>query len=67
MKFSLLSRHPRLAHLLVTRAVAFSFALSGCVPATKYEQVSSAAEVEREGHRRAVLQLNAQEEELKRV
>lgn len=67
MKFSVISRHPRLARLVVTRAVALSFALSGCVPATKYEEASSAAEVEREGHRRAVARLNAQEEELMRV
>lgn len=67
MKISVISRHPRLARLVVTRAVALSFALGGCVPATKYEQASSAAEVEREGHRRAVARLNAQEEELMRV
>ncbi len=65
--FAIFRNHPRLPRLLVTRSLALSFALGGCVPATQYEQASSAAEVEREGHRRAVVRLNAAEEELQRV
>lgn len=62
MKLSLLfSRNPRLPRLLVTRALALSFALSGCVPSTSYEQANSAAEVEREGHRRSAEKLAAAE------
>lgn len=68
MKLSLITRsQSKLPRLLVMRGLAVSFALSGCVPATTYEQATSAAEVEREGHRRAAIRLSAAEEELKRV
>jgi chromosome segregation ATPase len=55
----------RLPYLIVLRTLMACIALSGCVPATSYEQANSAAEVEREGHRRAAVKLAAAEEELK--
>lgn len=68
MKFSLIASAPTMvSRTLVLRALAASFALGGCVPATTYEQATSAAEVEREGHRRAALRLAAAESELERV
>ncbi len=62
MKFShIFTTHSRIPRLLVTRAIALSLALGGCVPATSYEQANSAAEVEREGHRRSAEKLTAAE------
>lgn len=57
-------RHPRLPRLVIVRSLAASLALGGCVPATSYEQANSAAQVEREGHRRTAAQLAATEAEL---
>lgn len=64
---SILRAHPRLPRLMVTRTLAASLALSGCVPATQWEEASSAAEVEAEGHRRVAERLNAAEAELERT
>lgn len=57
-------RNPRLPRLFAVRALALSFALGGCVPATSYEQANSAAEVEREGHRRTAEKMKVMEREL---
>src|SRR5690606_6764842 len=63
---SFIRRHPRLPRLIILRSLAASLALGGCVPSTTYEQAQSAAEVEREGHRRTALQLEATQAELAR-
>lgn len=66
MKLRLMTRaNTRLPHLVIVRTLMACFALGGCVPATSYEQANSAAEVEREGHRRAAEKLAVAEEELK--
>lgn len=60
----LLSRacRARTVHALVlTRVLIGALLLSGCVSATSYEQVTSAAEVEREAHRRTKLRLEVLE------
>jgi chromosome segregation ATPase len=67
MRLSLPNSRPLLARWLVTRTVSMALSLGGCVPATSYEQAKSAAEVEREGHRRAAEKLRLSEEEMKRV
>lgn len=63
----ILRAHPRLPRLIVTRGLALSFALSGCVPATQWEEASSAAEVEAEGHRRVAERLTKAEADLERA
>jgi chromosome segregation ATPase len=52
-------------HMLVfSRGVVALFLGTGCVSTPQYEQVSSAAEVEREAHRRTHLELEAAERRL---
>lgn len=67
MKLNLLNRRPRLTRWLIARTLTMALSVGGCVPATSYEQAKSAAEVEREGHRRAAERLRLSEEEMKRV
>lgn len=56
--------HPVVCRFVLLRFVGMACGLSGCVPSTAYEQASSAAEVEREGHRRAAERLKLAEAEL---
>ncbi len=65
MNFSkTITHHPALCRFIVMRYIAAACTLSGCVPATAYEQATSAAEVEREGHKRAAQRLARVEGEL---
>lgn len=58
----------RVVHALVlTRVLIGALLLSGCVSATAYEQATSAAEVEREGQRRALARLEQSDEKLRRL
>ncbi len=61
-----LRSHPALRTWLTSGGATLFLALTlaGCVSPTAYEQATSAIEVEREGHRRAVAQLEAQEQKL---
>ena len=63
----LLKSHPALCRFVAVRYVAAVCSLSGCVPATAYEQANSTADVEREGHRRAAEELVRVEGELKQA
>lgn len=56
--------HPVVCRFVLLRFMGLACGLSGCVPATAYEQAASAADVEREGHRRAQERLVAAQQEL---
>ncbi|HSC87254.1 MAG TPA: hypothetical protein VLC09_08295 [Polyangiaceae bacterium] len=53
--------------VVLTRVFVGVLLLSGCVARPEYEQVSSAAEVQQEGRRRAQLQSEAQRAEIERL
>ena len=58
----------RFVHVLVlTRVAIGALLLSGCVSATQYEQAVSAADVEKEGHRRAEVARTETETKLKQL
>ncbi len=67
MNLATFFRPPTIARFVMVRYVGAACALSGCVPSTQYEQATSAAEVEREGHRRAAERLAAAEAALKKA
>ncbi len=53
--------------VVLTRVIVGALMLSGCVSATAYEQANSATDVEREGRRHALAQLEKAEAELVRL
>lgn len=63
----LLIFRPALCRFVAVRYIAAVCSLSGCVPATAYEQANSTADVEREGHRRSVEELARTEAELTQI
>lgn len=61
-------RSPRALHVaVITRCLVALLFASGCVSRPAYEQVSSAAEVEREAHRRTHAELVLKEAKLKEL
>ncbi len=59
--------HREFHKFIVVRSFVACLAVTGCVPAVQYEEAQSAAEVEREGHRRAAQRLYAAEQELAKL